>query len=211
MPDRVAGKDLFEPGDVLRFGDAPLAAGANQPPLLMAGGTDQFVVADGRILAVADSGANVWVMSLDQGVMLRGSDGAEMRLSTRCPPTSESNPQMRVVGSMLHIASDNPTRIVTYDLNQPGWYWDGKVVEDRNLKQVLVARDQMVVMTERLRRKPGAMSVTAFSRKPERRGLVESEFEFVEPTGVMTCQAVEGGIYYLAGDQRLHFLAGAGK
>ena len=86
MPDRVAGKDLFEPGDVLRFGDAPLAAitpNNPTPPFLSAGGNDQFAIADGRILAVADSGANVWVMSLDQGVMLRGPDGAEMRLSTR--------------------------------------------------------------------------------------------------------------------------------
>ncbi|CAN5633074.1 hypothetical protein BH09PLA1_BH09PLA1_06420 [soil metagenome] len=208
MPARVAGEDLFAPGDVLRFGDAPLA-GAGHSPLLSAGGNDQFIVADGRILAVADGGANVWVMSLDQGVMLRGSDGAEMRLSTRSQP-NETDPQMRIVGSMLHIASQNPTRIVTYDLNQPGWFWDGKGVDDLDLRQVLVARDQLVIVAERVPRKRGAARILAFSRKPELKGLVESMYDFVEPVGSLSCQAVDGGIYYLAGDQRLHFIAGAG-
>jgi hypothetical protein len=212
MPDRVAGKDLFEPGDVLRFGDAPLAtAGANPPPLLTASGNDQFIVADGRILAVADMGANVWVMSLDQGVMLRGSDGAEMRLSTRAPQGAEAGPEMRVVGSMLHIANQKPASIVTYDLNQPGWFWDGNGIDNLSLRQVLLAREQLVIVSERAGRKRGAMCVLAYSRKPERKGLVETYYDFSEPAGILACQAVEGGIYYLAGDQRLHFLAGSGK
>lgn len=206
MPDRVAGKDLFEPGDVLRFGDAPLAA-AGSSPLLTAGGDDQFAVADGRILAVADNGSNVWLMSLDQGVMLRGSDGAEMRLSTRAPP-GEGAPEMRVVGSMLHIASQNPTRITTYDLNQPGWFWDG-ALDGLDLRQVLVAREHLLVVTEKVPRKIGAIRLIAYSRKPEMGGRVESYYDFNEPVGILSAQAVEGGIYYLAGDQRLHFLAGA--
>jgi hypothetical protein len=149
-------------------------------------------------------------MSLDQGVMLRGPDGAEMRLSTRSQP-GESNPEMRIVGSMLHIASQNPTRIITYDLNQPGWFWDGAGVEGLDLRNVLVTRQHLSIVGERLPRRNGAIRVMSFSRKPEVKGFLESMHDFTEKSGILACQAVEGGIYYLTGDQRLHFLAGAAK
>ena len=68
-----------------------------------------------------------------------------------------------------------------------------------------------MIVAEKMQRKRGAMCVMAYSRKPERQGFVEVYFDFAEPDGIMACQAVEGGIYYLAGDQKLHFLAGTGK
>jgi hypothetical protein len=134
-----------------------------------------------------------------------------MRLSTRSQP-GQSNPEMRVVGSMLHIASQSPTRLVTYDLNQPGWFWDGAGVEGLDLRHVLVTRQHVSIIGEKLPpRRNGAVRLMSFSRKPEVKGFLESMHDFIEPTGILAAQAVEGGLYYLAGDQKLHFLAGAGK
>jgi hypothetical protein len=134
-------------------------------------------------------------------------------LSTRSPPAApgDGSPEMHVVGSMLHIASQNPTRIITYDLNQPGWFWDGAGVEGVEMRSVLVTRQHLSIIGDLLPRRNGVVRVMSFSRNRAVKGLLESMHDFSEPAGILQCQAVEGGIYYLAGDQRLHFLAGAGK
>ena len=57
------------------------------------------------------------------------------------------------------------------------------------------------------------LRLRAFSRALTSAGAETGQFshyvELGEPSGISTWQAVDGGLYYLAGDKKLHFLRGA--
>jgi len=83
----------------------------------------------------------------------------------------------------------------------------------------MTSRGHVIVATEdspRSRKpqvKSAKMNVVLFSRSRLPNGGESGKMDYtedvIEPAGVVSWQAVDGGIYYLAGDQKLHFLAGA--
>ncbi len=218
QPDRLAAKDLFEPGDDLRYGEG--TSNSNSQTYLSATGDDQFVIAEGRVFAVTDGGTQVRIHSLESGKLLRTNGGQPMIIATgKTDPNSEEQAQVRVVGSTMYIVSRKRALISAYRLEPFDHMWDsGGTLGDVTPKQVLVGRDNVVAVGESYnvrRRQPGNYKLLLYSRgvkKGVETGALDFEpYKFVEPLGVLAWQAVDGGVYYLAGDHRLHFLAGAEK
>jgi hypothetical protein len=77
MPDRVCGKDLFEPGDRLTFEQIGAREGTAPPLFQAATGADHLQIADFRILVLSDNGTAVRVYSLENGKPLRG-EGSDL-------------------------------------------------------------------------------------------------------------------------------------
>jgi len=241
-PWGVVGKDLFESGDMPRFGGGPIPPREGGGTVVEAAfanttGDDQFVIADGRILAVATSGGKtgVRVMSLETGQMLKGEDGTTpMELATEAPLGGRVS--IRVVGSMLYMVS--PGLVKACDLNAPEREWrsdknlllaDERPTQTASVREAVIARDQVVMIAEtrpeasrpgragRAARQPAGDVKTSrlfiYSRGPRPKGGEKGTLQYdpvdvAEPTGVLAWQAVDGGLYYLAGDTTLHFLKG---
>jgi len=224
LPDRAAAKDLFESGDALRFGANSPRPQEQSFAYALSSGEDQLVIADGRILVVAESGMFVEAISMDSGQLLKNDeDGSPLHFATGIPPNSDARPTIRVVGNMLYVTT--PLRLVAYDLDRLGQSWESQssnptqqVVQP--ILAVMPGREHLVVVHEpEASGQPGKPKTPKFEIDAYRRsrlptggesGKLDFRQPIQEPAGVVTWQAVDGGIYYLAGDQKLHFLAGAG-
>jgi hypothetical protein len=224
-PDRICGKDLYEPGAALKFGgDAAVGAEGgrvfdrNGAP----GGDDdqtaaeQIVVAEGRIYAVADQGQFVRVLSLSEGKEVAN------RLSTG---SNDWNVRMRVVGPRLYVF--NSQTVTSYHVVRDDESWKGlvdtfqapSVVDQFIGKQHVVLLDQPTA--------PGAepsgetsarFRLLAYGRYPtapgrdDESGKFDQSVDVQHPVGihVRQWQAVEGGFYYHSVDRKVHFLKGSG-
>jgi outer membrane protein assembly factor BamB len=222
MPDRAVAKDLFETGDSLRFGGASSRPQEQSFAYALSSGEDQLVIADGRILVVAENGMFVEALSMDSGQVLKNDeDGAPQRFATGIPTNTDARPSIRVIGNMLYVAT--PLRVIAYDLEHLGRSWTTDIGREASapIRAVLPSRGYLLIVTEtepirsrRPQNKPAELVVDCYSRAQLPDGSESGRRDFHhtlnEPGGVVSWQAVEGGLYYLAGDQKLHFLAGAG-
>ena len=94
LPDRLCGKDLYEPQKGLKFGDSTTME--NNPVFAGVSGDDQLVVAEGRVLAVSNNGS-VRVLSLD--------DGHESNNALGTGENNAANVWLRLVGPRLYVIS----------------------------------------------------------------------------------------------------------
>lgn len=149
QPDRLCGKDLFEPSRALNYeivagqnqGDTraqgaiqmdgqpfnPIYAGAVQP--------DQLIISEGRVLAVAFNGKFVHIHSLETGKMLdyTQADGRRVAAMLSTSPGKQNQPQitdwsvsLNVVGPVLFVTSRQCAPMM-YVLDHPNESWDGTV------------------------------------------------------------------------------------
>lgn len=219
MPDGIRGKDLFEPGDRLNFEQSN---SRNEPGLAFAGSSlpEHIQIADGRIVVLSDGGAYIRVHSLETGKLLRYLD-SEARLAT-----GASNWQvlMRVVGSRVYVSGRRELR--SYDLDQPSNAWVSRFPPRTTTlaRDLFVTPKHVVVVSEPTgpggARRPRSASPTSLLLQAVSRadlgggresGLLEHDIPLAAPSGINALQPVDGGIYYLTGDQQLHFLRGADR
>ena len=121
-------KDLYkawnDPG-----GEKPVAGPVQQPPYTGATRPDQLVIAEGRILALADAGPNIGVSpdkyvrlhSLETGMPLplkfrtgKGDEQVDRNLTTY---NNSWDVALRVVGSHLYVVGSRA--VVSYNLDRP--------------------------------------------------------------------------------------------
>ena len=217
MPDRLVLKDLYKPW---AEAERQVTAQPGQMPFLGATAPDQIVIAEGRILALADDGNEkfVRVHSLETGqpqtVTTEAGQAVERRLGAGTKAWSVS---LRVVGPRLYVFNGNTVR--AYNLERADELWEGwydpeqpPLVREAFVGQtfvVLVDQSQLPddnrVTTRLLMfgRYPGTPGDTRESGRLDYRVAVDEAAE------VTAWQAVEGGFYYLAADGKLHLLRGA--
>jgi outer membrane protein assembly factor BamB len=153
-PDRLCGKDLFEPSKDLNYGDGAAAdadelraRGAVNPNIAMNGqpvGTqfagavnpDQLVISEGRVIVVAMDGRMVELHSLESGRLLDYKQASGQTAEARLVTASNNgtlnttwNVSLNLVGTMLYVTSATAGP-VAYDLDSPKRTWSGSVEVD---------------------------------------------------------------------------------
>jgi hypothetical protein len=214
-PDRICGKDLYEPGNTLKFGQNPIADGNRI--FEGAGGPDQIVIAEGRIFAAADAGQFIRVLSL--------IDGREIanRLSSEA---TDWNVRMRVVGSRLYVF-DSKT-VTSYQVDRDDESWRGRIdsFQPPTIRDEFIGKQHLVLLdqpTTPNAEPPGDVSprfrLLAYGRYPtapdrhDESGKFDQSVDVTHPVGInlKQWQAVEGGFYYRSVDGKAHFLKGSGS
>jgi outer membrane protein assembly factor BamB len=238
-PDRVCGKDLYEPGNSLKFGGdsatAPEGAGQVFNRTGAPGGDDldtaaeQIVVAQGRIYAVADHGQFVRVLSL--------YDGREIghKLQTEA---KDWNVRLRVVGPRLYVFTSETA--FSYHVVREDESWMGTIdrfqrptVRDFFIgKSHVVLLDQSAAAMQQMAGGAGGgggageagpdtsprFRLLAYARYPTAAGRDDESGKFDQSVDITHAvgihlkqwQGVEGGFYYHSVDRKLHFLKGSG-
>ena len=232
MPDKLVLKDLYKPWDA---SDRDVTGGGlpGQAPGVLpypnATGPDQLLIAEGRILALAESGNGqtgtnkkyVRVHSLETGqpITLRipqeGGGMVDLQLDAG---TESWEVKLRVIGPRLYVI--NPRTIHCYNLDRAEDFWEGWVddVDDQsvpNIQDAFFGQKHVVLLSRPGVPTPrkGHYQLLAYARyagKPgdtAESGRIDYEPMLVEKEPVTAWQGVEGGFYYLTGDEKLHFLA----
>jgi hypothetical protein len=223
MPDQLVIKDLFEP-DLPRQGTpsarSPQQRRDNNPPFGGAIQADQMVITEGKVLIASDNGQFVRVYSLETGRPVSGGGGrgdADTGLQTMSAPNWQVS--LLVVGPRLYVWS--PHAIVGYHLDHSGMDWSTDTNRARpewSTRDAFATKDHIVLLDEPVpaaRRavrnpSPPVLQMRAFSRavlpSGVESGVVDYQVDLTNPAGIPAVQPVEGGLYYVTGDQKLHFL-----
>lgn len=180
QPDRLCGKDLFEPSrqlsyeiiagqnqDIVRVQAGmpvdgkfnPIYAGATQP--------DQLIISEGRVLVVAYNGKFVHFHSLESGKLLDYTQADGRRVAAMLPTSpgrryeaqiTDWAVSLNVVGPVLFVTSRQSAPIM-YVLDQPDQAWDGTVdpTTPPNFlyQDPLIGKDYLVLLGQPAR-KPAA-------------------------------------------------------
>ena len=223
MPDRLIVRDLYQSSAAAEAGDASDLTTPNAGVLQTAPSPDgvsifatsalpeQLIVSEGRILAVSDSGQFVRAYSLERGNELMKP------LSTGAPGGSAAL-KMRLVGSQLYITS--PRSLMSYNLDKVEHSWSGDPVSpgNVNIKDLFVGRDYVFLLdqpAERLAMGNRALPTNrlhGFSREMGENGEAGRYLyadKITDATGIQTWQEIDGGLCYVTGDKKMHFLRGA--
>ncbi|MCC7349629.1 MAG: PQQ-binding-like beta-propeller repeat protein [Phycisphaerales bacterium] len=228
LPDRLRGKDLYEPAfnagqgftwevrpaNPARRGGEQLFIELDQP--------DQLLISQGRVIALSDMGRFVRIYSLDDGKPLipPGSDAAEVPLSTGFDPGSDrrnvASVSLHPAGPMLYIAG--PQSLQAYNLDRPGEKWTGLLPAPANIRDILIARQELLLISDpsvaaNVNKPANILQLLVYSRQPTSSGESgKLVFDPIlnSPSSIISWQPADGGLYYLTADQKLHFLKGAG-
>jgi outer membrane protein assembly factor BamB/outer membrane protein assembly factor BamD (BamD/ComL family) len=223
LTDRVECKDLFEPGDRMAYSVSVHRSDGNGA-FMGAIQPDQLVLSNGRIIAVSDDGRFMRVYSLENGKVLNpgatGADGVDnsVGLQTKAPDWTVS---LYAVGSRIYAVA--PRSLVAYNLDNVGEEWDDHTFQDDVEREAIVGKDYLLIVAEssplnrpRPRAQfPTSLALRAYSREILERGVESGvlayRFPISNPAGIQGWQGVDGGLYYLTGDQKMYFLKGAMK
>lgn len=216
LPDQICGKDLFEPGGLDRLSfEVPNRGNDGSMPFQNSVLPDQLQISGERVFAMADNNTRVRVYALEDGRQIRY--GSATSLDTGAPASGRAI--MRVVGSRLYIVSAE--KVLGYDMDREE-EWTSKLEwrTQVSVRDVIVARDHVLALTEqtgprgaRGRNQPALpMRLKAFSRATtevgSESGAFEHDIEFPDIPQMLAWQVVDGGIYCLGNDQRLHVRLG---
>jgi outer membrane protein assembly factor BamB len=210
MPDRLCGIDLYEPAKNFKFGEKPSGDGSQ----MFAGGTrwDQLVVADGRVLAVADGGQSVRVLSPDKGTEVTTP------LATKA---NTWNVGLRVVGPRVYIINQHAP--LGYSLDHPEEIWEGLAnTENPTVRDAFVGKQHLVLLDQPdtpAGAEPAAAAahfrLLAYGRyprsggQPGESGRLDQTPDVTHAADIDQWQPVEGGFYYHSIDRQAHFLKGS--
>ena len=230
LPDRLCGKDLYEPEpNRLTFEEPQKQAGGNvNLTYLDCKNPGQLQIRGKQILAVRDRGRFISVHSLENGAIIQYPSGGSMAmqlLSNTAQGSASSGvdttTSMRIVGPNLYVVTQR--NMVAYNLDEPN-----KDTWKANVGDPILFDIRAAVPTKRLMMMIAGVS----SRKPNDNpariyrlrfyplkeatdvphpagGLIVHEQTVSDLAGISAWQGVEGGVYYLSEDHRLHFLRGS--
>jgi hypothetical protein len=206
-PREMSAMDLYEPSPDRNSWD--VRGGRSYIGMIQ---PDQLIVNGTEILAVSDNGKFVDRRSIRSG-QKRGE-----AIGTGSPPgVSDMSVRLRLSGPRLYIVGARS--VVGYHLESDTAY-AGNVDRDVSSQSddVMITKDYLVVPGQVAGAgKEGTYVLRAYSRlllvsegtnKVSESGLLAYHREFTEPAKITSWAAVDGGIYYLTGDDRLVFLKG---
>lgn len=204
----MLAKDLYEPGDQITWETRTSGHrynGFNRP--------DQLVVYGQQVFAVCDDGQRVDRRMLASGTP-RGNWLQAARIGTATDVT------LRIAGQRLYVVT--PQSMFSYFLGQDTSVPMPDEQQVQNLPgDVMLTKDVVLLPRVSMNIPDGThYSLAAFSRKlihnPDDDRVSESgsqcyRIDLQEPSKIKDWAAVEGGVYYLSGDGKLHWLKGARK
>jgi hypothetical protein len=220
LADRVECKDLFEPGDRPAFPPVQVRRSDGNGAFFGAIQPDQLIISEGRIIAVSDEGRFIRAYSLENGKVLHGNAAAEgvdniVGLSTQ---GSDWKPLLQAVGSRVYAIGERT--LVEYNLDELTDTWHAPNFEDDVAKDMMIGKDFLLVVAENFPTNqahpraqfPNQLYLHAYSRavvgSGRESGLITYRYRISSPAGIQNWQGVDGGVYYLTGDQKLYFLKG---
>ena len=208
VQNKLFVKDLYEPWAAL-----PLELGGNAntdaAPFSGCVGPDQLLIRQGRVLAAYDGGKFIRVCDL-----VREPTGADDQSDPLASGTNSTDFTMRIVGPQLFIThSKSYSR---YNLSDPNDHvaadpWGDQDYKD-HIQQMFLGVDYAVLLSVPIEEEGRVAQLMAYRRSPANsQSKTESTSldyvqTIVDPTGIMSWQAVNGGLYYLSGDSKLHLL-----
>ena len=232
LPDRLCGKDLYEPDTRKLTFEDPSRIGVNvgnNATYVGCNKPGQLLIRGRQILALEQNGRFVSIHSLEDGKIARHKSGKEEVPSLLSSAASQAmnaqggevNIWMRLAGHYLYVIGNR--NVVAYHLDHPGdasWTADQAPSVTPGPRVAIPSRDYLIVVGER----PPKLAVENatrfyqlrfYSRVPfkgsadDEGGYWAHTFDVGELAGVTAWQAVDGGVYYLSGDHKLHFLRGS--
>ncbi len=227
LPDRVVLKNLYQPwGNAEREIVDARAAQTGQFPYVMSQQPDHLQIIDGKLLVMADQNVNLRAFSLDTAKPLRYTplnSQKEMDLTFQTGNRQASGPiNVRVVGSQVYLIGRQS--LIAYNIDHPDQSWRTSQASDNSRDEIvdtLIGRNHLVLLEDTKNRinsgKAAAYRLYSHARygqdenDPAESGITTSIHLQSDPSGITAWQPVDGGFYYLAADQKLHFLKGAGK
>jgi outer membrane protein assembly factor BamB/tetratricopeptide (TPR) repeat protein len=219
VPNGIVFADLFAAG--LRQPTIQRPLGADNPVSAFINSTnpDTLQIIGDRVLAtgISQSGAMVWMFNLHTSAPIRFNNSDAMTL--RDPSLMAAGRLMvRSAGSMVYLVT--PTKLYGLSLDRgQDIPTDMGSQTTRTLLDVVVARSHVLVMSELTGARPRAVgdpaspvhlaTVSRAQVNGRESGLFDYEYDNND-RGVLGMQVVDGGLYYLGSDNRLHYLQGAG-
>ena len=124
----------------------------------------------------------------------------------------EINVWMRVVGNYLYVIGNR--NVIAYHLDHPadaGWTAEAGPSVTPGPRAAMPSRDYLIVVGERPPKLAAENATRLYQLRFYKRsgGYWTHTYDVGELAGISGWQAVEGGVYYLSGDHKLHFLRGA--
>ena len=205
--DRLVIHELFQSaGD--RTLARPITGPAQEDPMIFQnmGKPNQLIIADGQVLALCEGGDSVRGYD-DQTGRLR--DGP-MRLSTG----DHNDDEIELGLSEGYLYAYGPRSVAAYNIENPQAHWGPEEIKTTDADPVLLMGSDYLILLEPPPSDGAASSVwllSAFSRTryPDgESGKKAYESTLDDPSGIVACQAVSGGVCYLAGDRTVHMLLG---
>jgi outer membrane protein assembly factor BamB/tetratricopeptide (TPR) repeat protein len=221
VPNAIVFADLFETNGLKQAKSQPPRAADNIAGAFMnSTSPDTLQIIGERVLAtgISPSGAMVWMYDLHTGAPIRFNSN-DYLVNVRDPSLlGEGRFMIRAAGSIVYVVT--PTKVRGFNLDRgqevPA---DMGAQTARTLRDVVVAKSHVLVMSELSGARPRALGdpaapvhVATVSRAEvngRESGLFDYETD-IKDRGVLGLQVVDGGIYYLGSDNRLHFLQGNG-
>jgi hypothetical protein len=186
LPDRICGKDLYEPETRKLTFEYPSPQRDASNPNGVTGSTiytgcsrpGQLLIRGSQIIALQEQGRYVTLHSLEDGSLLKhrsGKESTETKLSTLLPPsgnnavpgTNEVNMIVRLAGPSLYVMS--PRSVIAYNLDHPGaggWHAEIGQALNPNFQMIVPTRDFLVVAGEPGIRQFGAAALNGGAANP---------------------------------------------
>jgi outer membrane protein assembly factor BamB len=230
--NRLLVKDLYDqwkspPVELTGRGgpmDQSNFTGMNQP--------DQLIVHSGRVIALYDGGKFVRVYDLSSAAPAAAAaapavvpvvDGLAaaaaiggVPLATGADARNPGPVSLRLVGSRLFILNGRAMWQYSVDhandhYNTQGYQFD----RTPRIRDMLLGTDHAILLDDPIDRGPAGSSFVQlyiYRRGPisatnqREAGKLDYDPLIKDNAGILTWQAVDSGVYYLTGDQKLHFL-----
>jgi hypothetical protein len=157
LPDRLVLKDLYKWNDA--SGERPIPGAAQQPPYTGAVRPEQLVLAEGRILALADGGPQIGLSpdkyvrlhSLETGLALplkyktgKGDEEVDRVLTTF---NKGWDVALRVVGPHLYVVGGRA--VVSYNLDRPSETWTTwDTLPTGNIRDAFIGQNFLAVLEQ---------------------------------------------------------------
>jgi outer membrane protein assembly factor BamB len=227
LPNQLCIQDLFQatlspsgmdPSMMVEAGPAPvnIFQGAGQPE------PDQLLLHAGKIYAVANSGKEVRVYSIDTGDPFQFSDrsGRATIPAAFSTESTSANVRLHVSGNYLYVFS--PRNLTAHRVDAPTGLWTNwDPTKTTNFQQILFGRDYIGVIDRpgppptESNRLGSKLTLNLFNRHGKdiapdvEAGVLIFQPELQIEGESYALQPVEGGIAFFTGHGAIHFLMGA--
>ncbi len=213
LTNKLFVKDLYEP-----WTTAPAEVNGKDnteaAPFSGCGGTDQLLIHGGRILAAYDGGKFIRVCDLVQPSAAQADEGDPLASGT-----DSSDFAMRLAGPQLFITHSKS--FARYNLLDPADHgapdpYDIDYVP--HIREMFLGTDHVILLNNPVDRGMAGspfVQLLAYRRAPSSAGSTKESgvLDYVQTindlAGIISWQPVNGGMYYLSGDSKLHLLQSA--
>jgi tetratricopeptide (TPR) repeat protein len=213
LTNKLFVKDLYEP-----WATAPVELSSKDnteaAPFSGCGGTDQLLIHGGRILAAYDGGKFIRVSDLTEVSPGQTDEGDPLASGT-----DSADFAMRLVGPQLFITHSKS--FARYNLLDPADHTAPDPYEldyPPRIREMFLGRDYEILLNNPIDRGAAGspfVQLMAFRRAPyssqstKESGVLDYLQTITDQAGIMSWQPVNGGMYYLGGDSKLHLLQSA--